>query len=395
MTQPPPLPPPLPQAQRAHAPVAADRAMLQTTEQTRTYTCESCGDNLVFEPETAQLESPSCGRRYPIVVDPDATLPVHDLNTAMTALRQQQARGLAAPAVDKQVVCQSCGGKTIFSGTLTAVRCPYCNAPIQRTDVQDAPARLAVDAVVPMRVGEQRARSEIERWIGKRWFAPREFKRYRVLGSFTSVYMSYFSYDAQAFTEYTGERGDSYTVTDREGRQQTRINWYRVRGRVRDDFENLTELANGGLDGDKVRALEPWPVGDAEPYRPEFVAGHLARTYDGDAGQVFEAQAKPRMESIIEGTIRRDIGGDYQRIHQRSTSFSMLNFMYVLLPLWLLTVTFSGKPFQVFVNGVTGEVSGQRPWSAVKIAAAVIAALVVVVILVLLYRYYQASGGTR
>ena len=48
------------------------------------------------------------------------------------------------------------------------------------------------------------------------------------------------------------------------------------------------------------------------------------------------------------------------------------------------------KPFQVFINGMTGEVQGQRPYGAIKIAAAVIVAVILIVIVVILF---QGSGG--
>ena len=42
----------------------------------------------------------------------------------------------------------------------------------------------------------------------------------------------------------------------------------------------------------------------------------------------------------------------------------------------LLTVVLSGVAYQVFINGITGEVQGQRPYSKVKIAFAVLGVLV-------------------
>jgi hypothetical protein len=49
-----------------------------------------------------------------------------------------------------------------------------------------------------------------------------------------------------------------------------------------------------------------------------------------------------------------------------------------LLPVWMLAYRYKGKSYQVVVNAATGEVQGDRPWSAWKIALAVIAGLVVV-----------------
>jgi hypothetical protein len=82
--------------------------------------------------------------------------------------------------------------------------------------------------------------------------------------------------------------------------------------------------------------LEPWPVEQARPYSGEFVAGHLCRTYDKDAEQALP-EAKQEMEQGVERTVRSDIGGDRQRIHQLRSSWNYLGFKHILLPIWLLT----------------------------------------------------------
>src|SRR5699024_9013508 len=117
-----------------------------------------------------------------------------------------------------------------------------------------------------------------------------------------------------------------------------------------------------------------------KPYSPEYVSGHLCRTYDADAGQVYESDVKHRIQAEIERGVRRDIGGDKQRITALRTRVSMLQFSQLLCPVWLLTVTYRQQPYQVFINGMTGEVQGDRPYSAVKIALAVVAVVVVVVV---------------
>ncbi len=293
---------------------------------------------------------------------------------------------------EKEIVCQNCGGHTTFGGTLTATRCPYCATPIQRDDVHDAPDRLPVDAVLPFQVAEPAAKEVVEKWINSRWFAPTEFKKYSEAGSFASVYIAYFTFDATADTDYTGERGTNYTVTVGSGenqRTETRIRWHNVRGRVHNSFDDIPIMANTGLDEKKVEALEPWPTQQARPYSAEYVAGHLSRTYDRTAEQCFEP-AKQRMQAEIERTVRRDIAGDHQRIHSMNPRWYDMRFKYLLLPVWLLTVVYEGRPFQVCINGVTGEVQGRRPISKIKVTLAVLLAIILVVTVVLLY---QARGG--
>ncbi len=385
---PPPLPggpPPLPQPQ----PEQPLRATLHTTEQTRTYPCHQCGAQLVFDIGAQRLKCPSCGNEQPIIEDAGRRVVEHDLRGISSA----RARTLVQQGAEKEIVCQNCGGHTTFSGSLTATRCPYCATPIQRDDIHDSPDRLPVDAVLPFQVAEPAARDVVEKWIKSRWFAPNEFKKYSEAGSFASVYVSCFTFDATADTDYRGERGTTYTVTVGSGenrRTETRIRWTPRSGRVHNRFDDLPVLANTGLDETKVTALEPWPTQHAKPYSAEYVAGHLSRTYDRTAEDCF-AQAKQQMEAEIDRTVRRDIGGDQQRVHAKNSHWRDMRFKYLLLPVWLLTVIYEGKPFQVCINGVTGEVQGRRPISKIKVAIAVVVAIVVVA--GLLYLYQTSRGG--
>lgn len=369
----------------AAAEAVRERAAKQVTEQTRTYPCAKCGGQLAFDISTQTLKCPQCGDAQEIVERQDEVVVEQDLAVAIQAIRSGAVERQAVQVDgEKEVVCQSCGGHTTFTGTLTATKCPYCATPIQRDDVHDAPSRLAVDGVLPFHVDKSSAEERIQKWINSRWFAPNEFKKYGRAGSFASIYAAYFTYDAETTTRYKGERGDNYTVTVGSGdnkRTETRTRWSRRSGVVNDSFDDVPVLANTGFETKYINALEPWPTGDARPYSAEFVAGHLCRTYDNDVEESF-APARQRMENAIRETVRRDIGGDKQRIHSIQVQWNDLGYKHLLLPIWLLTVVYAQTTYQVFMNGITGDVRGERPFSKVKIALAVLAAVVLVAIVV-------------
>ncbi|MEZ5341001.1 MAG: hypothetical protein R2706_06015 [Acidimicrobiales bacterium] len=132
-----------------------------------------------------------------------------------------------------------------------------------------------------------------------------------------------------------------------------------------------------------MKSLEPWPTSALMPYSPDYLAGHLARTYDIDAEQCFDV-AQAEMDRTIERTIKSDIGGDHQKIHTKDTRLANVTYKHVLLPIWLLTVLYNGQPWQVFMNGATGEIHGRRPWSQVKIGLTVAAIVALIVVLVIL-----------
>ncbi|WP_040493324.1 hypothetical protein [Ilumatobacter nonamiensis] len=402
---PPPPPPPLPPSDTPPPPPAPGSpghtgrrddldshslTMKHVTESSRTYPCRACGGELHFDIASQKLKCQHCGSTHELV-EGDGEVVEQDLRAALRRVRE----GRTQPGVvteEKEIVCQNCGGHTTFSGSLTANNCPYCATPIQRDDVHDAPERLPVDAVLPFQVDDKAAAELIEAWINGRWFAPSEFKRYNRTGSFKSVYMAYFTYDADTVTTYVGQRGVTRTRTVGSGdnrRTEVYTQWYPARGTVGNSFDDVPVLANTGFEKNRIDKLEPWPTQTAKPYSAEYSAGHLARTYDRDVEDCL-GEATAVMNEEIKGTIRRDIGGNQQRIDRMNISWREMTYKHVLLPLWLLTVIYDGRPFQVYINGATGEVHGSRPYSKVKIAFAVTAALILLIVIIVLY---SSSGG--
>ena len=81
------------------------------------------------------------------------------------------------------------------------------------------------------------------------------------------------------------------------------------------------------------------------------------------------------MDATIRRDIRFDIGGDRQKIHQVDTSVRGVTFKHILLPVWLAAYKYRGQTYRFVVNGQTGKVQGERPYSAIKIAFAVLVGL--------------------
>ncbi|MGZ3901654.1 MAG: hypothetical protein ACXVDC_15105, partial [Bacteroidia bacterium] len=81
---------------------------------------------------------------------------------------------------------------------------------------------------------------------------------------------------------------------------------------------------------------------------------------------------------VIESTVRNDIGGDIQQIHSLSTDYNDIKFKHILLPLWISAYRFDDKVYRFTVNARTGEVQGERPYSAAKIILLVLAIVAIV-----------------
>jgi hypothetical protein len=119
-----------------------------------------------------------------------------------------------------------------------------------------------------------------------------------------------------------------------------------------------------------------WDLAALEPYRTEYLAGFRAEAPNVSLRDGYN-RAENLMEQMLIRDVKFDIGGDAQKIDQMQTRYSSITFKHVLLPVWLASYRWKNKPFRVVVNGRTGEVSGERPYSPWKIAFAVIVGLIV------------------
>ncbi len=131
----------------------------------------------------------------------------------------------------------------------------------------------------------------------------------------------------------------------------------------------------------KVEKMGPWRLEDARPFQADYLTGYSALRYDVDPDDG-SATARQRMADTVEDDCRSDIGGDEQRVSDMDITYSQAMFKLVLMPLWIATYMYNGKAWTVLVNANTGEVVGDRPYSALKITAAVVAAVLVVALVV-------------
>lgn len=343
----------------------------------RIFPCDECGADLEFAIGTLSMKCPFCGTEKRIEVTETGPLAERDYAAMLETLKNQRLQGVTqddGAETEHAIRCNSCGAEVVFQGTLTSTDCPYCACPLQRDKVHDAPDRIPVDGVLPFQVTEPAAAGQLRAWVQSLWWAPNEFLRQGANGKFNGIYLPYYTFDSLTFTRYSGQRGDYYYVTVGSGkdqRQERRTNWSFRAGDFQRFFNDVLIVATTVQNKALLESLEPWPLEKCIPFTPQVLAGLFARTYDVTLEQGF-ANARQRMDAELTTDVRRRIGGDEQRISSQQTSHSGVTFKHLLLPVWLMAYRYKDKPYRVVINAVTGEVSGERPYSLVKIISAIL-----------------------
>lgn len=345
----------------------------------RIFPCEVCGADLKFEIGEQHLKCPYCGFEKDLEFQPDAVVAEQNLETMLNRLAELRRKGIADQQQTSEVRCESCGGQVEFTGALTSTECPYCASPIQRENIHTSRLRVPVDGVLPFLVDHERATAQLRAWVQALWFAPNEFKQKGVTGKFQGVYEPYWTFDFETFTRYVGQRGTHYWVTVGTGKDERRVrqtSWSPTAGAFHRFFDDILCFASKGLPEWITQSLEPWPLEKCLPFNQQLLAGFLARTYDITLEQGLRS-AQSRAEVVLSVDVRNRIGGDEQRVDHQQTQYNAITYKHLLLPLWVLAYRYRGKLYQVAINGGTGEVQGERPYSVWKITFAVLAGMIV------------------
>ena len=347
--------------------------------------CEQCGADLRFSPQDTALKCDHCGHVQPVPAAPPARVSPLEEHDLLPALKNGLAPGKMEDV--RITPCPSCGAQVEFTGATHATECPFCATPVALgTGTQRL---IKPQALIPFALDERAGREAMVKWLGNLWFAPGGLVEYARKGrALNGIYVPYWTFDAASRSRYTGKRGDHYYETQTQtvvenGRnvqrqvQVQKTRWSTAAGWVARRFDDVLVLASQSLPRRYTENLAPWDLGALVPYNPDFMAGFTAEGYTVSLSDGYDL-AQQIMEAQIREDVRRDIGGDEQQIDTLNIALSAQTFKHILLPVWMAAYKYNGKTYRFVVNGQTGRVQGERPYSAWKIAFAVIAAAIVI-----------------
>jgi len=358
------------------------------------FPCAQCGAMLKYQPGTSHQSCTYCGYENSIA-EKQETIKENDLTSTLEQLSHQEA----VKQTEKSSHCDTCGATFNFSVNISAGECPFCGSDI--VSKTEEISLIPPKSLLPFSIDKHQAKDKYQQWVKSLWFAPNKLKKYaRRETKLIGIYLPYWTYDSQTQSRYQGERGTTYYVSQKvtvveDGRQVTRtkqvakIRWCNVSGQVSRFFDDVLINASHSLPRKIVDELEPWDLPALVPYDDKYISGFQSERYQLGLDEGFN-KAKQVMANTIRQDIRYDIGGDQQRVHQVNTEYSRMTYKHCLLPVWSSAFLYQKKSYRFVVNGRTGEVQGERPYSYWKVSFALL--IITLAIAGSVYVYLEKQG---
>ncbi len=351
----------------------------QAVPEIQNFICPNCGGTMVFDINSQEFKCSSCGGEQNIA---NAKRQIKEYDFTEYYQRESHSESFAG---SNAFTCQVCGGEIILDTYATATTCPMCGSSQVAASRQSS--GIPPEGIITFKIDQYDAQEKFRQWLKKLWFAPSKLKRSYQEGCLKGMYMPFWTYDAATTAHYRGRGGNNYTVTDSNGNSKTRIKWHPVSGTVQSFFDDVTVCASRQHSEDaNIKKILPFSTTSKTlPYDPSYLSGFSAEHYSIRADVGFE-EAKTIMTSELRSMARKEILHSYDHAEINSLDVHYYNVMYkhLLLPIWKAAFLFNNKHYEYIINGETGEVSGDRPYSPWKIGAAILAVIVIIGLLLYL-----------
>ena len=241
------------------------------------FSCPQCGAKTAYSIADGGLKCTNCGFYEPParkIVGKGAQEFEFKVETM-----EQAARGWGEAR--KQIECQSCYAITVLPEGQMTHTCPFCGSSsvIHGDAAQDT---LRPRFIIPFKKTDDQCRATVKEWLGSNWLTPAKLRQMAGPGSFTAIYLPFWTFDSTTSASWRAQVG--YNRTERyysngEWKTRTVTDWRWESGRVGRNFDDLLISGTGQVKAGVLNQINSYQMSNLAPYEATYLAGYQAQAY--------------------------------------------------------------------------------------------------------------------
>ncbi|MBC8507845.1 MAG: hypothetical protein ISR58_21390 [Anaerolineales bacterium] len=329
--------------------------------------CSQCGGETKFNPQSQKLICLYCGLES-------------EINAQLAADRGEQVLEFMLPTqrahhwaeAQHHLNCQKCGADSLWPTGQRALRCPFCGSN-QLIESQETKNLVDPQVIGPIEIDEKKALQFAKIWLGKGWFTPDDLST-SVSVQKTSLRPAYYPFWTFDGTLELHWRCEVNAGSDDNPR------WESQTGVEYQMFDDMLVPGSKSITYQQTDKIGPFKLKEVVEFKPEFLAGWPALTYDISLSDATLA-ARENIIRKFRRTMHHKILPHRQKrnLSTGTHRWSGMTYKYVLLPLWVGTYQYKGQNYSILINGQTGKVSGKKPRDTVNTVAIILSVILTVI----------------
>ena len=335
----------------------------------------------------------NCGRSTPAPTTP-ARAPADEHNEEHTHGSHARSahdysahqHGVSIPRIESTTPtlhfsCAGCGASMSYDASAGSLRCPFCGSEQLKSEPPDVKT-LKAHRAIEMGVERDQAAELLRGWLGRGFWRPTRLVTDAVITKMAPVYAPYWSFAATTFTYWTADVVTSWGM---------RGDWRPVTGEHQGRYRDILIGASSVLSQQEMHDICPYDLRAAVPVDQVDLEHATVEQFT-----VSRKYARPLARQSIEEQEERTCAGTYLNVRFRNLRVNVrieeMSSEPLLLPIWIAAYRYRGEIYRTLINGQTGRIVGQAPFSWAKLALAVTVAVALAVAFALAMALPEVRG---
>ncbi len=322
--------------------------------------CNRCGEPKVsYNADKSALVCSNCKHVEPLPKNKDS---INELKLGEGFDMKLMDQGLEGKF--KGAVCMNCGAFVATSLDTVWESCPFCAHP------EAEPFRGKINTIrpaeiLPFNYPKARAVALFQKWA-RGLFAPASLIQAAREPHVKGIYIPFWNFEVMTRSSWKAVQ----LVDGGKGKKSKQP----VQGYFAHFFDDLRLFASHQIDPHSWDAMGSYPLEKAVVYDSKYLEGMHTEIVQQEFNSVLKV-AEKQLEKMIRTQItEKSKGKSLQNLAVRSEK-QLLDAKLLLLPVWVATYDQDENLSQVLINGFSGEMHAERPYSMIKVALGVLVAV--------------------